>query len=104
MISNFLNPNSGIARGAALYVLAVIFTGSAIIAGFDYLHGYAVPPVISTVLGASLSFAVQTLGIHIAADIFQRVQDKTVSVQKETKTLTMPPAMGEEHHESTTTL
>lgn len=87
MIQLFSN-QSQIGKVASLYVLFVVFTGAAVIAGYDLLTGVAVPPSLSYILGSGVTFALATLQFHLTTSNVSQLAQTITSIQKAVPSVT----------------
>lgn len=78
---SFLNNQSEIGKVASLYVLFIIFTGAAILAGYDLFTGQQIPPSITYILGSGVTFAIGTLQFHMNTANVQQLAQTIQTIQ-----------------------
>lgn len=79
---------SEIGKVASLYVLFVIFTGAAVIAGYDLLKGIPVPPSLSYILGSGVTFALATLQFHLTTSNVNQLAQTITTIQRAVPSVT----------------
>lgn len=78
---SFLNNQSEIGKVASLYVLFIIFTGAAVLAGFDLVKGIPIPPSLTYILGSGVTFAIGTLQFHMNTANVQQLATTIQTIQ-----------------------
>lgn len=78
---SFLNNQSEIGKVASLYVLFIIFTGAAVLAGFDLVKGVPIPPSLTYILGSGVTFAIGTLQFHMNTANVQQLATTIQTIQ-----------------------